>query len=364
MCQLTAKDLTLKHTITMAAMSTYPRLPFRPVELTLSLRKPTHPSPAPMNHPDISTTSSNKMSLSSLLSTPSPALHPFTPCMTTTTASSAVPPLPSLSPCPPPRQQRGHDLRENWGREQEREYFQAWPYQQMSKQKTPHMFTGLLYKSGSDANTVKTRRSKFPQYLGSTTSRLLTIATAKPTSLTPRSASISKKNQTKANTKTNSTSDQIEIDLDALTYYPPMRSTPRGVAKEGGRTGIGVRSKIAMRKATTRTKFQGFHNWNRHEDNEDERPHGQNKQRQSVKEFDGGRHQDWRDNSKRDDSRCHGAVVMTIKPGVHDREVKPSTGTSNAMPAMTSANAYSRSTNSDRVAMPLKKRFGMMKKKD
>lgn len=344
MWQLSLKDMASKRTITMPAMSSYPRLPFRPVQLTLFLEKPSPPSPVSINCSNFLAFSSNKMSLSSLLSPPFYVLHPRPSSTKISIALSAEPPRPSQSPCPPPRQRLGHDLhgREPWP---ERNYVQQWLLRKLPKQMKPYTFDATKHNSGN-CNTMTKRRPNYTTAL-------------KPTSTPPQSTTISKKSP--PNTKKTTTQLQTEIDPEALTYYPPVLSTPRDGVKTREWKRIRVRSKIAKR--TAKSNRQRPHFCNIHDGHDDKREYEKQQQRTKFNTCHFALHNGWSNIARRDDIGCEDGDVINTSPAVHDRQVKPPTRTGNTMAAMTNVTAYSKSPSSGGMAMPLKKRLGLMIKK-
>lgn len=207
---------------------------------------------------------------------------------------------------------------------------------------------------------MKKRRPRYTSGNSST----ITTTSVKPLPLSSQSTTISNKKAPNTEPKTTATPFQIEVDLDALTYYPPMYKTAPGEKKTGGRTGFGVQSKIGKRRATT-TKLKRLQKWNKYvsDDDDDKRDHDVHTQRKSINEFDNGHHNDRCSSETQENTGCDGRVVMDITPGVYDTEDKTSRRTGNAM-AMTSANAYGRWTSSYGMEMPVKKRFVMKQKKD
>lgn len=230
-------------------MSTYPRLPFRPIPLTLTLRKPIHPPPIsiisppvtfPISSPSSSlfSSSNNKMSLSSLLSPlpmlttlPNPPSSPFS-------LSSTLPPTPSLSPCPPPRQFRGAGEHCDQGKQENKKQFQRYeqrlyvPQMVQEKKATAVMPVMNAFQNGGGGGSVKRRRpnqSIITPFKPPASPRFLVLSKKKKHSAAVVTAAV-----LAAEALTVSQEKEEEIDLEALTYYPPVYTPIKGTKTERG----------------------------------------------------------------------------------------------------------------------------------
>lgn len=265
MCSLTIKQRNiLKHTLSMAAMSTYPRLPFRPVPLILTLRKPIQPppipivrSPQPFPFPSSSSFSSsnNKMSVSSLLS-PLPVLTPLP--NSPLSSSSTLPPTPSLSPCPPPRQFR--DDGEHWQqgaretvrqRQHQRQRHGQRPYApQMVQQKTVSMpFKERLQTSGGSLRKRRIKQSIITPFKPPISPRS-SVSNKKPSAAVVTAAAAA----ATVAAATELPLEEHRIDLEALTYYPPVYAS--GKETETGGRGGGLDFEYRSKTERGRTKLK------------------------------------------------------------------------------------------------------------
>lgn len=253
-------------------MSTYPRLPFRPVPLTLALRKPTHPPPisithSPLHFPSSSSSffsscfssSNNKMSLSSLLS-PVPVLTalPNSPS-SSSSASSTLPPTPTLSPCPPPRQFQGsrdhcvQGIREKERLPRQRYGQRAYvPHMVQQKKTAAEMPFKIAFQndknSGGGGKCFRRRSTK------------QSIITPFKPPISPRFSVISKNKKRPATVITAAAAvgtalalqskGEDDIDLEALTYYPPVH-----VSGKEAETGGGLERGYSAKRERRRTKL-------------------------------------------------------------------------------------------------------------
>lgn len=269
----------------MAAMSTYPRLPFRPVPLTLALRKPTHPPPISIvrssirSSPSPSSTrfrspSNDKMALSSLLS-PHPVSTPLpnSPLSSSSSTSTFIR-APSLSPCPPPRQfcdgtqlwkkaTKQTELHSQQQRQRKRPYIS-----QMVQQKKPVPIRLNIELQSTGEILRKSRPKKS------------IITTFKPP-ISPK-CYVSKKTQSVAVVKAATgtvaaaaaalalSQEEEDRDLEALTYYPPVYASAEEAGSErrkrrGGGTQLDHGSQPERRRTELKLQIKKRDRTHRHE---------------------------------------------------------------------------------------------------